>query len=130
MTEPVRLDKWLWAARFFKTRRLATDAANGGKITVNGERAKPARAIHVGDRLEIRRGPYKYHITITALSAKRGAASVASGLYLESDESQQARNMLRETLRSRAQQVLYDPGRPSGRDRRSLRRMKRQQEDS
>jgi len=130
MTEPVRLDKWLWAARFFRTRRLATDAANGGKITVNGERAKPARAIHVGDRLEIHRGPFRYHITVTALSAKRGAASVASGLYQENDESQQERNTLRETLRARAQQVLYDPGRPSGRDRRVLRRMKRRQGDN
>ena len=82
-TESVRLDQWLWAARFFKTRSLAAAAAQGGKVHLRGDRAKPARAVRVGDRLQIRRGPYEWVVTVNALSTKRGPAREAALLYEE-----------------------------------------------
>ena len=121
----VRLDKWLWAARFYKTRRLAQDAVAGGKITVNGVRAKPAKEIRCSDQLTIQLGPYQYQIQVLALSERRGPAQVAQTLYRETNPSIEAREKLRVTLRAQSQQVRYDPGRPAGRERRNLRRLKR-----
>ncbi len=121
----VRLDKWLWAARFYKTRRLAQDAVTGGKITVNGVRAKPAKEIRCNDRLTIQLGPYQYQIQVLALSERRGPAQVAQNLYRETNASIEAREKLRVALRAQSQQVRYDPGRPAGRERRNLRRLKR-----
>ena len=79
----VRVDKWLWAARFFKTRALATEAVTGGKVEVNGERVKPARAVKPGDTVSVRLGPYLHDVVVRGLSDKRGPASIAQGLYEE-----------------------------------------------
>ena len=87
----VRIDKWLWAARFFKTRTLAADAVLGGRVHVNGERAKPSRVIHVDDRLEITRGTERWTIVILRLAERRGPAAAAQELYAETDDSRAQR---------------------------------------
>lgn len=118
--DEVRLDKWLWAARFFKTRSLATEAVNGGKVELNGLRPKPSKEIKVGDRLRIRLGPFVHEIVVRALSDRRGPASVAAQLFEESAESVAARERLREQHRL-APAVQYDEGgRPTKKDRRQL----------
>jgi ribosome-associated heat shock protein Hsp15 len=89
--ESVRIDKWLWAARFFKTRALATEAVVGGRVHVNGERVKPAKLIHTDDVLEITRGTERWTVCVTQLADRRGSASVAQTLYSETEESQTAR---------------------------------------
>jgi len=91
----VRLDLWLWAARFFKTRSLAKHAIETGKIEIGGQRAKPSRAVRVGDALHIVRGEETFEVEVRALGDTRGPASVAQGLYLESDASRQARDAAR-----------------------------------
>jgi len=117
----VRLDKWLWAARFFKTRSQATEAVDGGKVEVNGARAKPAKDIRVGDELRIRLGPYEHRVTVRGLSDKRGSASTAHALYEETPESIAAREKLREDHRlAPAMFVFEDKGRPTKKDRRAL----------
>ena len=90
----VRLDKWLWAARFFKTRSLATEAVSGGKVHVNDARVKPARAVQIGDTLDIRRGPYTATVVVKALSERRGPASQAVTLYEETQDSIDKREQL------------------------------------
>ena len=95
-TSSIRADKWLWAARFYKTRSLAMEAINGGKVHLNGERIKPARKLVVGDCLTVQKGDYAFAITVDGLSLQRGPAEVARTLYSESQESQQAREALRE----------------------------------
>ena len=114
--ESVRLDQWLWAARFFKTRSLAAAAAQGGKVHVRGDRAKPARAIRVGDRLQIRRGPYEWVVTVKDLSTRRGPAREAVLLYEETEDS--VRN--REAAQAQAQAAPFrERGRrPTKKDRR------------
>jgi ribosome-associated heat shock protein Hsp15 len=87
----VRIDKWLWAARFFKTRSIATDAVNGGRVHVNGERAKPSKVVHVGDRLEITRGTERVLLIVAEVAEKRGPAAAAQALYDETDESREQR---------------------------------------
>ena len=94
-TASVRLDVWLWAARFFKTRALAKQAADGGKVEVNGATGKPSRALHAGDRLRITRGEERFEIDVVALAEQRGPASVAQALYRESDASRLAREQAR-----------------------------------
>lgn len=116
----VRIDKWLWAARFFKTRSLATQAVDGGKVHCNGERVKPARAVQLGDELRIRQGSYELIITVRALSERRGPASEAALLYEESAASVAAREVLREQLR--AEPVYEAKGRPTKKDRRHITR--------
>ena len=117
----VRLDKWLWAARFFKTRSLATDAVNGGKVEVNGERAKPAKAIKPGDEVRVRLGPYEHVLMVRALSDRRGPAAVAQTLYEETDASRQARERLAEQRRLGPGTLVYEEkGRPTKKDRREL----------
>src|SRR6266568_8009783 len=86
-SEPIRIDKWLWAARFFKTRSLAADAVTGGKIDVNGARAKPSRIMRLGDKLNIRRGPYEWTVVVKGLAKLRGPAPEAQLLYEETEES-------------------------------------------
>lgn len=120
-----RLDKWLWAARFYKTRQLAVEAVKGGHVEVNGARAKPARGVKVGDRLRVRKAPFDYDIEVLELPDRRVSASEARGLYRESVESAEKREQLRLTLRSQAQQILYDTKKPSKRDRRQARDRKR-----
>jgi ribosome-associated heat shock protein Hsp15 len=89
--DAVRIDRWLWAARFFKTRGLAASAVVGGKVHVNGERVKSAKVVHVGDVVEITRGADRWTVTVTGLADKRGPAAVAQGLYDESDTSRARR---------------------------------------
>jgi ribosome-associated heat shock protein Hsp15 len=121
----VRIDKWLWAARFFKTRSLAVDAIGGGKVEVNEERVKPAKMIQVGDRVRVRLGPYEHVVEVRALSERRGPASVAATLYAETDESRSTREKLAEQIRiAPAGFVFEDKGRPTKRDRREIERLR------
>jgi ribosome-associated heat shock protein Hsp15 len=121
----VRIDKWLWAARFFKTRSLAVDAIGGGKVEVNEERVKPAKMIQVGDRVRVRLGPYEHVVEVRMLSERRGPASVAATLYAETDESRSAREKLAEQIRiAPAGFVFEDKGRPTKRDRREIERLR------
>src|SRR5215213_11675912 len=85
--DETRIDKWLWAARFFKTRSQATTAVTGGKVEINGDTAKPSKTVKVGDRIKLRLGPTEYRLTITGIGERRGSASVAQTLYEESPES-------------------------------------------
>ena len=93
--ERTRIDKWLWAARFFKTRRAATEAVLGGHVHVGGERVKPAKEVRAGDTIEIRRDELRWTVVVTALADRRGPASVAATLYEESPESAEARERQR-----------------------------------
>lgn len=115
----VRADKWLWAARFFKTRSLAMEAINGGKVHLNGERIKPARKLMIGDCLAVQKGEYSFVITVNGLSLQRGPAITARTLYTESDESRQAREAL-----TRARKLQGESGRQQGRpDKRTRRKI-------
>lgn len=118
----VRLDKWLWAARFFKTRTLATEAVAGGKVHVGGQRCKPSHTVHPGEMLRIQRGPEEYLITVTALSDRRGPASAAALLYEETADSRQRREALREQRRLERSSLPQPPGRPTKQDRRRIMR--------
>jgi ribosome-associated heat shock protein Hsp15 len=120
----LRLDKWLWAARFFKTRALAAEAVEGGKIQVNGDRPKRARPLQVGDEIRVRLGPYEHTITVRALSARRGPASEAAGLYEETAASRTAREALAIQLKSLNAAFGPDKGRPTKKDRREIERLK------
>lgn len=121
-----RLDKWLWAARFYKTRALAADAVKGGHVVLNGQRAKPARGVRPGDQLSVRKAPFDFDIEVLALRERRVSASEAQGLYEESAASVERRAQLRLTLRSSARQVLYDSRKPDKRERRHARERKRE----
>jgi ribosome-associated heat shock protein Hsp15 len=117
----VRVDKWLWAARFFKTRSLATEAVAGGKVEVNGERAKPAKSVKPGDEIRLRVPPYEHILIVRALAERRGPASVAHGLYEETEASAAERLRLAEQLRmAPAAFVFEERGRPTKKDRREL----------
>ncbi|PYO47038.1 MAG: RNA-binding protein [Gemmatimonadetes bacterium] len=121
----VRLDKWLWAARFFKTRALAVTAIETGKVEVNGERAKRAKQLQVGDELHIRLGPYHHVVTVRAVSERRGPAAVAAGLYSESEEARKAREAMRIQVKAAQSVPGYDRGRPTKKDRRDIERLRR-----
>lgn len=121
----VRIDKWLWAARFFKTRALAAEAAGSGKVKVNGERAKPAKSVRPGDELTIHVGPYEYVITVRGLSDRRGPASLAALLYEETAASQAARRKLAAQLAADRAAVRFEPGRPTKQARRETIRRKK-----
>lgn len=127
MTVPnrVRLDKWLWAARFYKTRGLSADATDAGKIEVNGERAKRSRLVQSGDRLKIRVGPYEYIITVKDVSEKRGSAPIAQALYEEDPESRKAREVMAAHVRAMNANTGYESGRPTKKDRREIERLRR-----
>jgi ribosome-associated heat shock protein Hsp15 len=120
----VRLDKWLWAARFFKTRALAAEAVEGGKVQVNGDRPKRARPLQLGDEVRVRLGPYEHTITVRALSARRGPASEAAGLYEETAASRTAREALAIQLKSLNAAFGPDKGRPTKKDRRAIERLR------
>ena len=127
MTEPggsVRIDKWLWAARFYKTRSMAADAVTGGKVELNGERPKPAKGLKVGDTLRLRIGVYEHVVVVRALSERRGPASVAQALYEETPESAAARAKMAERMRYEMPPGT-ETGRPSKKDRRDLNRYRR-----
>ena len=121
----VRLDKWLWAARFFKTRSLAADAIGAGKVQVNGDRPKPAKLLQLGDEVSIRLGPYQHVVTVRGLSERRGPATVAATLYEETAESLAAREKLADQLRmAPAAFVFEEKGRPTKKDRRDIGRVR------
>ena len=123
----VRLDKWLWAARFFKTRSIATDAVGGGKVHLNGERAKPAKHVKVGDQLVVRNGDYEWSIAVKALSERRGPATQAQGLYEETEQSRRAREEKAAQLKAhRRAMPEFGSGRPTKRNRRKIIRFRQQ----
>lgn len=125
----VRIDKWLWAARFFKTRTLAGDAVESGKVEVNGARVKPSRPIRLGDALRIRIGPYEHVVRVEGLSQRRGPAEQARTLYSETGESRLRREQLAAQLRAERGAMSRFPGRPTKKARRDLMRLKRAQQD-
>ena len=116
----LRIDKWLWAARFFKTRSLAAVAVEGGKAHLNGLRVRPAKTVSIGDTLEIRIGPFLYSIVVCVLSTRRGPASEAAKLYQETGESRAAREVLAAHLKAQAIHGEARQSRPSKRDRRHI----------
>lgn len=116
----VRLDRWLWAARFFKTRALSSAAIGGGKVHVNGARAKPAKQLRVGDSLRVRVGPYDWLIVVRAVTERRGSAKDAQLLYDESPEGRTVRERLAEAHRIAPTPTYQGKGRPTKRDRRKL----------
>lgn len=119
----LRIDKWLWAARFFKTRSLAVDAVECGKVLLNEIRVKPAKSVDVGDLVAIRLGPYQFVVEVLALSDKRGPAPQAQKLYSETEESRKRREVLAFELKAQAQEVTRE-GRPTKKDRRDIERFK------
>ena len=120
-SDRLRLDKWLWAARFFKTRSLASEAIAGGKVEVNGERAKPAKALKEGDEVRLRLGPYEHILIVRELSGRRGPASVAQTLYEETPASRDERARLAAQLKMAPAAFVYEEkGRPTKKDRRDL----------
>lgn len=121
----VRVDKWLWAARFFKTRSLATDAVEGGRVLVNGLKAKPSKEIRSGDRIEVTIGDMKWELMVEGLSEKRGPAPEARKLYHETETSMAQRERVMENRRLHVEPSLEIHGRPTKRDRRLMERWKR-----
>ena len=120
MSDTVRLDKWLWAARFFKTRTLATDAIDSGKVKVNGDKVKPARNVHIGDQLDIDNGSDRWEVDVMNLSDVRAAAPIARNLYEETDGSVQRRALVAENRRLFREPTADFKGRPTKRDRRQM----------
>lgn len=118
--EKLRIDKWLWAARFYKTRALATEAVSGGHVHVGGARVKPSREIRVGDRLVINKSPYSFEIRILELSARRGPARLAQSLYEESEASRARREELASLRRMERASNPAPKRRPDKRDRRRI----------
>lgn len=123
--EEIRLDKWLWAARFFKTRSLAATVVSGGKVHVNGARTKPARAVRIGDEVKIRRGPYEWIVIVRGLEKHRGPASEAQQQYEETEASKTAREALTMELRAQGFHGPHPEGRPSKKERREILRFRR-----
>ena len=121
--QKLRIDKWLWAARFFKTRALAADAIECGKALVNGVRVKSAKLLTAGDILTLRLGPYQYVIEVLALSDKRGPATEAQKLYKETEESRLRREVLALELKAQPEPTAHE-GRPTKRDRREIEKFK------
>jgi ribosome-associated heat shock protein Hsp15 len=119
----VRLDRWLVAARLFKTRARAAAAVAAGRVDVNGERARRAKLVGVGDRLRIRRGPFEYHVTIRAVAARRGSPAAAARLYAEDPDARRRRERLAEQLRLAPALRYEGKGRPTKRDRRAIERL-------
>ena len=115
-----RLDKWLWAARFYKTRSLAVEAINGGKVHLNKNRVKPSRTIKPDDILTISKPPYEHVITVQGLAKQRRPAPEAQMLYQESAESIAKREKLREEIKNQPLGFRHEKGRPSKRDRRHI----------
>jgi len=124
----VRIDKWLWAARFYKTRSLSADAVEGGKVQANGERVKPAKVLKTGDTLSIRNGPYSWEITVLALSDRRGSAAEALKLYSESDQSRREREEKSALLKTQRESNPFPGGRPTKKARRQIIKFVREQD--
>jgi ribosome-associated heat shock protein Hsp15 len=122
--DKTRVDKWLWAARFFKTRSLAAEAVAGGKVQVNGERVKRAKPLQIGDEIRIRMGPYEHRVMVRQLSSQRGPAARALELYEETSESIAAREAMALQLKSLHAAFVPERGRPTKKDRREINRLK------
>jgi len=118
--EPVRIDKWLWAARFFKTRSLAAEAIERGRVKINGDRCKASRNVRCGDLLDIDNGSTEWQVTVLAMSDKRGSATIASELYSETDESLRRREEQAERRKLFTEPGESIRGRPTKRDRRQI----------
>ena len=121
MDERTRLDKWLWAARFYKTRALATVAVNGGKVHLNGQRVKPSRPVKLQDCYQIHRGNERFEIVVTGLSDRRGPASIAQTLYDETEASRLQRESEAEKRKLAALQRPQRDYRPNKKERRKIR---------
>ncbi|MDO8208424.1 MAG: RNA-binding S4 domain-containing protein [Gallionella sp.] len=121
--DKLRIDKWLWAARFFKTRSLAADAVDAGKVMLGGVRIKPAKTIAAGDQLDIRLGQARFEVEVLALSGNRGSAPIAQKLYRESDESIARRAVIAAQLKLQPE-FFVTRGRPTKRDRREIEKLK------
>ena len=121
----VRLDKWLWAARFFKTRALAAEAIDGGKVSVNDDRPKRARLLQIGDTVTLRLGPYQHVLTVRDVSGRRGSAVIAQTLYNESQASIDARALVAAQYKSAAMTFAFQEGKPSKKERRAIERVRR-----
>lgn len=122
-SDRVRLDRWLWAARFFKTRALAAAAVAGGKVQVNGTRAKPAKQLQLGDGLRVRVGPYEWLVTVRGLSERRGPPKMAPALYEESADGRAARERLAEQHKIAPAPTYQGKGRPTKKERREIERL-------
>lgn len=120
----VRIDKWLWAARFFKTRSLAARACELGRIECNGSPVKPSREVHVGDLLQVKNDSGDFQVNVLLLSDVRGPASVAQGLYSETPDSRELRTKLAQERKTLPFFDAFREGRPSKRDRRQLNRFR------
>lgn len=120
VSDSIRIDKWLWAARFFKTRSMATDAVDGGKVRLNGDRIKPARSVKIGDTLEIDNGSTEWEVVVQGVAEKRGSAAIAQTLYLETEKSIAERQKKAEQRRLFREPAEAIKGRPTKRDRRLL----------
>lgn len=125
MEDGVRLDRWLWAARFFKTRRLAVEAVQGGKVDVQGARAKPSRAVRPGDRMTITKGEQRFEVVVLEVAEQRGPAKVAQTLYEETEESRRRRDREAERRRTSGAKMPQPGQRPDKHSRRRLSAMKR-----
>ena len=123
--QTVRIDTWLWAARFFKTRTMSSSAITGGHVKLNGSNTKPGKHIHINDELKIKKGPQLFTITVQGLSSKRLGAEQARALYLEHEHSIREREHNQEQRRLHRQAVRYPDGNPGRRNRRLLRDLKR-----
>jgi ribosome-associated heat shock protein Hsp15 len=124
VSSPVRIDKWLWAARFYKTRSLAREAVSGGKIHLNGHRVKPSRALKPGDKLSVQRGEDEFQLIVAELSVRRGPASIAQALYDETEESRLKREQHAQQRKLEKEQNSKRERRPDKRQRRHLVRFK------
>jgi len=120
----VRLDKWLWAARFFKTRSLAARACELGRVELSRQPAKPAREVRVGDLLKVKNDSGEFEVEVLALSEMRGPAPIARALYRETEESREIREKLAEARKAMPHFEPTRPGRPSKRDRRVINRLR------
>jgi ribosome-associated heat shock protein Hsp15 len=125
LAEHLRIDKWLWAARFFKTRSLAAQAVEGGRVQVNGERVKPAKDVKPGDEMVVHIGGLEWVIEVRGLSARRGPAEDARRLYEEREDSQTRRQTILDARKHAPEPSLGLRGRPTKRDRRRLKRFTR-----
>ena len=123
-TDGVRLDRWLWSARFFKTRQMAADAVRSGRVLLNDKRTKPAKSVRIGDQVRIRKAAFRYALQVTALSETRVGADIAVTLYDESEQSVEVRDALRTQLKLQRSGSHLPKGRPSKRERRQLNRLR------
>jgi ribosome-associated heat shock protein Hsp15 len=125
----VRLDRWLWAARFFKTRQVSISALKSGRVELNGRKAKPAKMVRVGDILNIRKEQMRFEVTVAELREKRVGADLAINMYTESAQSIETRERLQEQIREQRKAIRFDGGRPSKKDRRDIDRLRRADTD-